>query len=71
MSETEGTEVISSNGSRRCEQCAAEFLPKRWWRKFCSEKCRSRFHVDMRRAALIEYREVRSEPTFSAVAAST
>lgn len=27
-----------------CQFCGKEFVPRRWWSKFCSGRCRTRDH---------------------------
>lgn len=35
-------QVVASSKMRECENCGAEFDPKRHWQRYCSARCRSR-----------------------------
>lgn len=33
---------------RQCDQCHEEFMPGTYWQRFCSKKCRMKYHDDER-----------------------
>jgi len=35
---------------RACDKCGAEFIPKRPWARWCSQKCKSRVQTERREA---------------------
>lgn len=34
--------------SRICTKCGREYDAKRWWQEFCSQKCRTAWHIENR-----------------------
>ena len=34
-----------------CDNCGVEFLPKRFWQKFCSKECHEKFWARVRKEA--------------------
>ena len=43
-------------GSGECARCATPLNPTRPWQRFCSVRCRNRWHAEERRQALAAYR---------------
>ena len=43
--------MISAD-TRRCEQCGELYVPRKYWQRFCSEKCRMDHANGRRKEAL-------------------
>lgn len=48
-------------GYKLCMNCKESFSIKRTWQVFCGNACRMRYHLRERRAAVEEYRKMKTD----------
>lgn len=50
---------MDGDAVKPCEFCNQPFRPTRHWQRFCSNLCRSRWHEQERKKAVIHYRRTK------------